>query len=361
MSIHTVLTVVGARPQFVKAAAVSTAIASTPGLEEILVHTGQHYDEAMSGSFFDELGISPPVHNLEVGSGGHGEQTGLMMQRLEKVVLAEQPSCMLVYGDTNSTLAGALVAAKLHIPIAHVEAGLRSFDRAMPEEINRIVTDHVSSHLYCPSDVAVAHLLREGVTAGVHVVGDVMYDVLRRESAQLGTENPVAWSCGVDDYVLATLHRPGNTDNPHRLAQILEALTALGRDGLSVIWPVHPRTRSLVAGWARPQHVHLVTPTTYRETLALLRDARCVLTDSGGLQKEAYWMATPCVTVRPSTEWTETVDEGWNTLVDADALAIVDTITLARQGDSDRLSYGNGDAAQRIVELIPRMITDALT
>ncbi len=355
MTTHSILTVVGARPQFVKAAAVSAAVAAQSGLSEVLVHTGQHYDEAMSGSFFDELGIAPPQHNLGVGSGGHGEQTGLMMQRLEGVVLDEQPSCMLVYGDTNSTLAAALVASKLHIPIAHVEAGLRSFDRTMPEEINRIVTDQVSSHLYCPSAVAVAHLAAEGITAGVHIVGDVMFDVMLRETADLGDDNPIASSCAVDDYVLATIHRPGNTDDPVRLGAIIGALTALAAGGVPVIWPVHPRTRSLLADWVTPSHVHLVTPTTYRQTLALLRDARCVVTDSGGLQKEAYWMATPCVTVRPSTEWTETVAGGWNTLVDADTNEIVDRVTHARPGVSDRTSYGSGDAAARIVELLPSM------
>jgi UDP-GlcNAc3NAcA epimerase len=332
----------------------------TADLDEIIVHTGQHYDEAMSGSFFTELGIAAPLHNLEVGSGGHGEQTGLMMQRLETVVAAEQPDCMLVYGDTNSTLAAALVAAKLLLPIAHVEAGLRSFDRSMPEEINRVVTDHVSTHLYCPSDVAVTNLRNEGVVEGVHLVGDVMHDVIRRELALLGAENPVGDRCGCEPgYVLATIHRPGNTDDPRRLGEILAAVAELAAMGRPVIWPVHPRARPLLTEWSVPAGVHLVEPATYRETVALLRDARSVLTDSGGLQKEAYWMATPCVTVRPSTEWVETVDEGWNRLVDADHDDIVDATMTAVPGTSNREAYGTGDAAARIVELVESMVSGA--
>jgi UDP-N-acetylglucosamine 2-epimerase len=355
-----IMTVVGARPQFVKASAVSAAITGAAHLDEIIVHTGQHYDEAMSGSFFTELGIAPPRHNLEVGSGGHGEQTGVMMQRLERVVAEEQPDCMLVYGDTNSTLAAALVGAKLLLPIAHVEAGLRSFDRSMPEEINRVVTDHVSSHLYCPSEVAIANLRNEGVVEGVHLVGDVMHDVIRREMAKLGAENPVAARSGVaPGYVLVTIHRPGNTDDSRRLGEILDAVEALAASGMPVIWPVHPRARPLLAEWSAPAGVHLVEPASYRETVALLRDARSVLTDSGGLQKEAYWMATPCVTVRPSTEWVETVDEGWNRLVDADRTEIVAATLSAAPGDSTRQAYGTGDAAARIVDLIAVMTDDA--
>ncbi|HAM22894.1 MAG TPA: UDP-N-acetylglucosamine 2-epimerase (non-hydrolyzing), partial [Actinobacteria bacterium] len=243
-----ILTVVGARPQFVKAAAVSAAFNAAGWAHESIVHTGQHYDEAMSGSFFAELGIAPPDHNLEVGSGGHGAQTGLMMQRLEPLVTDEQPDCMLVYGDTNSTLAAALVAAKLGVRLAHVEAGLRSFDRSMPEEVNRVLTDHVSDLLFCPSQEAVRNLAAEGVTRGVHVVGDVMHDVLRRELATLGSHNPVAASVGCADggYVVATIHRPGNTDVPERFEQIVAAFASLAADGCPVIWPAHPRTAALV-------------------------------------------------------------------------------------------------------------------
>lgn len=353
-----VLTVIGARPQFVKAAAVSRAMAASH-LDELIVHTGQHYDESMSAAFFDELAIPPPSHHLAVGSGGHGEQTGLMMQRLEQVVLAECPDCILVYGDTNSTLAGALVAAKLHIPLAHVEAGLRSFDRTMPEEINRVVTDHVSDHLYCPSAVAEANLRAEGVTRGVHVVGDVMFDVLLRESSLLGNGNPVAQatSCADGAYVLVTIHRPGNTDERDRLEQIQDALDRLASEGLQVIWPVHPRTSRLVRP-PRSSGVHMVAPASYRETLALLRGARAVVTDSGGLQKEAYWMATPCVTVRPSTEWTETIDSGWNVLVGANADQIVSTTLAARPGIGGRQAYGDGASAARIVELVGALTTE---
>lgn len=350
-----VISVVGARPQFVKAAAVSRAFAATD-IDEQLVHTGQHYDEAMSGAFFDELDIPPPRHHLDVGSGPHGQQTGTMMTLVEQVVLSERPDCVLVYGDTNSTLAGALVASKLHVPVAHVEAGLRSFDRTMPEEINRVVTDHVSDHLYCPSPVAVANLANEGVERGVYVVGDVMFDVLQRELASLGTANPVAEREGVGgDYVVVTIHRPGNTDDPARLEQIQEALDRIGASGTEVVWPVHPRTTKLV----RPPcsgAVRMVPPASYRETLALLRGARAVVTDSGGLQKEAYWMATPCITVRPSTEWTETVDTGWNVLVDADADRIEALVASAAPGAGALDAYGDGSTATRIVGLVEQLI-----
>ena len=352
-----VVTVVGARPQFVKAAAVSRAMAGS-GIEELLVHTGQHYDEAMSAAFFDELDIPPPSHHLSVGSGLHGQQTGAMMQGIEEVVVAERPDAVLVYGDTNSTLAGALVAAKLHVPVAHVEAGLRSFDRTMPEEINRIVTDHVSDHLYCPSPVAVGNLAREGIERGVHVVGDVMFDVLQRELAMLGDANPVAdeVGCADADYVLVTIHRPGNTDDPARLAQILDALDRIAATGTHVVWPVHPRTQGRVTAGPSP-HVHLVPPAPYRSTMALLRGARCVVTDSGGLQKEAYWMSTPCITVRPSTEWTETVDLGWNTLVDADAERISSLVASAAPGHGTLDAYGDGHTAGRIVTLVEELIS----
>jgi|SRR5918995_162147 UDP-N-acetylglucosamine 2-epimerase len=350
-----VLTVVGARPQFIKAAPVSEALRSR-GIDEILVHTGQHYDDSMSASFFDELRLREPDHHLAVGSGGHGHQTGLMMQRLEPVISAAQPDCTLVYGDTNSTLAGALVAAKLQIPLAHVEAGLRSNDRSMPEELNRVIVDHVSDHLYCPSSVAVRNLAAEGIHSGVHVVGDVMYDVLLRETARLGEVNPVAQRSSVTEgYVLVTIHRPANTDDPQRFREIVAALSALATTGTDVIWPVHPRARRLVEGMRELEAVRTVPPATYRETLALLRDARCVVTDSGGLQKEAFWTGTPCITVRPSTEWTETVDLGWNMLVEADRDAIVHAVGSAQPGHGDRTTYGDGRTADRIADLVKHL------
>ena len=348
-----VLSVVGARPQFVKAAAVSAALRDHPELDEVLVHTGQHYDEAMSAAFFEELGIPQPHHELHVGSGNHGRQTGLMMDRLEDVVLAEQPDCVLVYGDTNSTLAGALVAAKLRIPLAHVEAGLRSFDRSMPEEINRVVADHVSDHLYCPTAVACGNLADEGITQGVHVVGDVMYDVMLRELDAIDGSNPLRDILKVSGaYVAATIHRPGNTDDPSRFGQIVAGLSRLAADGLPVIWPVHPRSRPKLADYTLPPELHLVPPASYREMVALARDAACVVTDSGGVQKEAYWVSTPCVTVRPSTEWLETVELGWNRLVGADADAIEQAVRIATPGDPARDAYGDGTTSQRIVNLI---------
>jgi UDP-N-acetylglucosamine 2-epimerase len=352
-----VLTVVGARPQFVKAGAISAALRRRADLEEVLVHTGQHYDEAMSASFFEELGLTPPAYDLAVGSGPHGQQTGIMLQRLEEVVTEVAPDCVVIYGDTNSTLAGALVAAKLLIPLAHVEAGLRSFDRTMPEEVNRVVADHLSNHLYCPSQVAVDNLRREGIEAGVHVVGDVMLDVLLAELDRLGDANPAADAvgCSDGDYVMTTIHRPGNTDHPERLGAILDALRDLAASGTPVIWPVHPRTRNVLPPDIDVPGLHLVDPTSYRDTLALLRGARCLVTDSGGLQKEAYWVGTPCVTVRPSTEWLETVDEGWNRLVDTDRDAIVEAVGAAAPGRPERSAYGSGDASERIVTLVAEL------
>lgn len=353
----TILTVVGARPQFVKAAPMARAFAARADLRHVLVHTGQHYDPSLSDDFFRLLEIDPPDHQLNVGSGDHGAQTGRMMERIEEVVVAERPDCVLVYGDTNSTLAGALVAAKLRIPVAHVEAGLRSFDRSMPEEINRVVTDHVSDHLYCPSDVSRQNLAAEGITRGVHVVGDVMYDVLLREVDRIGPANPVAERLGCADggYVLATIHRPGNTDEPGRLSAIVSAFDAIAATGLDVVWPVHPRTRSRIDGWAAGSRVHAIGPTSYPETLALLRGARCAVTDSGGLQKEAYWLATPCVTVRPSTEWTETVERGWNRLVEADVAQIVGAVDAAGPGDGGLDAYGDGNTAAAIVSLVAEL------
>ena len=344
-----VLTVVGARPQFIKAWPVSAALARS-GVAERVVHTGQHYDEAMSGRFFAELGLAPPHANLGVGSGSHGAQTGKMLEALEQQIIAERPDWVLVYGDTNSTLGAALAAAKLHVPVAHVEAGLRSFNRRMPEEINRVLTDHVSGCLFCPSVQAVENLQHEGITRGVQVVGDVMFDALlhfsalaERKSAILTTLNLSARS-----YFLATIHRAENTDDATRLRALLDTLASLGRP---TVLPLHPRTRALLektGGLPTQGALRIVEPVGYLDMLALTRNAAAVLTDSGGLQKEAYWLRTRCLTLRPETEWVETVQAGWNTVVNNDSARIHAALAAPLPATHPEL-YGDGHAADRIV------------
>lgn len=353
-----ILTVIGARPQFVKAAALSAAVAARRAagadIDELLVHTGQHYDVRMSDVFFDELGIPAPAHHLEVGSGPHGEQTGEMMKRLEPVVVAERPDVVLVYGDTNSTVAAALVAAKLEIPLAHVEAGLRSYNRSMPEEINRVVTDHLSAWLFCPSPVAARNLAAEGLTAGVRVVGDVMYDVQLMTAAALGGANPVIEQLGIGGpYALVTVHRPSNTDSPERFDELTRAVAGVGAE-LPTVWPVHPRVRDRLRGWDAPG-VHLVEPASYREMIALELGASVVCTDSGGVQKEAYWAGVPCLTLRSETEWTETVESGWNELMGDRLAEVPDRVRalLASPRPADRPKvYGDGRAAGAILDAL---------
>lgn len=354
-----ILTVVGARPQFVKAAAFSHAIsqrAESGGstIDELIIHTGQHYDASMSDNFFQELAIPAPREHLGVGSANHGAQTGEIMRRFESVVLAEKPSAVVVFGDTNSTLAGALVATKLHVPVIHVEAGLRSFDRTMPEEINRVVTDHVSDLLLCPSASAVENLAQEGIRRGVHLVGDVMYDVMLSAMASLNRANPVAerLHLGSRPYVVVTLHRPANTDRPQHLRDIFGALADLVSEGFEVVFPVHPRTRSMAEAWTFPEGVHLTDPVGYREMMGLVHHAHAVATDSGGLQKEAAWLGTSCITLRDTTEWGETVAEGWNTLVGADRRAIVNAVISAQQPSHPFTAYGTGQAAAAAVQLM---------
>ena len=349
----TVCTVVGARPQFIKAAVVSRALAGA-GLREMLVHTGQHYDDAMSRVFFEELSIPEPHLNLEVGSGPHGRQTGEIMARLEAALLAAErlPDWMLVYGDTNSTLAAALVAAKLHVPIAHVEAGLRSFVRAMPEEVNRVVTDQLSTLLCCPSAHAAALLAREGITAGVHVTGDVMFDAVRAYLPAARARYPAGalTEHAPGGYVLATLHRAENTDDPARLKAFVALLAGLGRP---VVWPVHPRTRARLAacGLAAPGGVAVLEPVGYLAMLSLLDGADRVLTDSGGLQKEAFWLEKPCVTLRDETEWVETLADGWNATTGLDP-ARVQAALAAVPTAPPGAPYGAADASDRIARLL---------
>lgn len=343
-----VVTIVGARPQFVKAAAVSRVLRGR--FDEVLIHTGQHYDDRMSAVFFEELGIPEPDVNLGVGSGSHGAQTAAMLAGIERVLLEACPAWALVYGDTNSTLAGALAAAKLHIPVAHVEAGLRSFNRAMPEEINRVLTDHAADLLLCPSETAVANLAREGITRGVALVGDVMADALAQAARMAEGRSDALERLGLKQggFLLVTVHRAENTDDPIRLRGILAALDALGEP---LVFPVHPRTRRVLdaLGYNPPRHIVLTEPVGYLDMVRLEQAARAILTDSGGVQKEAYWLGVPCVTLRDETEWVETVAAGWNTLAGADSARIVAAVHHLAPPTARPPLYGDGQAAERVV------------
>ena len=353
-----VATIVGTRPQFVKAAAVSRMVVSHNAIHpehmmtEVLVHTGQHYDYEMSAVFFQELGLPEPAYHLGVGSASHGAQTGEMLKRIEAVLMEEQPTLALVYGDTNTTLAGALAAAKLSIPIAHVEAGLRSFNRRMPEEINRILTDHLATWLFCPSEQAEQNLAQEGIRSGVHLVGDVMYDV-HLWQAPAATDQPgilAEFGVRTGSYALATVHRAENADDPERLRSIFLGLERLARDGLQVTVPLHPRTRkALQALGISPRRVRVAPAVSYRQMLCLEANARVILTDSGGLQKEAYWFGVPCVTLRDETEWVETVQTGWNVLVGCDPDRIEEAAHRPRPDGGRPSLYGDGRAAAHIM------------
>lgn len=347
-----VITVVGARPQFVKAAPVSQALRAQ-GVDEKLIHTGQHYDYNMSALFFDELDIPEPAWNLGVGSGSHGAQTAAMLTGIEQVLLTEKPDWVLVYGDTNSTLAGALAATKLHVKVAHVEAGLRSFNRRMPEEINRVVTDHVSDLLLCPSQTAVDNLAKEGITHGVHLVGDVMADALAFATERARHRSDILVQLGLAEkgFLLATVHRAENTDDETRLRNIWQAFTEIGE---TIVFPVHPRTRNQLAACRLPPaaNVRMIEPVGYLDMVMLEQSAKMILTDSGGIQKEAYWLGVPCVTLRDETEWVETVQAGWNVLVGADPVKI---ITAAREfvaSESRPMLYGDSRMAERITRVL---------
>lgn len=349
-----ILTVLGARPQFVKSAAVSLAIdeAAKRGrcISEDVVHTGQHFDANMSDIFFQELGLREPVAHLGVKGGAHGLATGRMLEAVEAEIIKRRPDMVLVYGDTNSTLAGALAAAKLHIPVAHVEAGLRSFNRAMPEEINRVLTDHMSTLLFCPSQRSATQLAKEGITEGVHATGDIMNDVFLKVAAQV--ERDAAGR--EEDYALMTLHRAELTDRPELLRHMIDALGVMaGR----VIFPVHPRTRAVMEAHAIkvPPAIQTIDPVGYEALVKLLLGARFVVTDSGGLQKEAFFAGKPCLTMRAETEWTELVDMGANRLCPPEGGDLEAGIKWARRAEvPDEPIYGRGDAAVRIVNLIAR-------
>ncbi|MBE0508552.1 MAG: UDP-N-acetylglucosamine 2-epimerase (non-hydrolyzing) [Marinospirillum sp.] len=348
-----ILTIIGARPQFIKASVVSRAIAQTEGIEEIMLHTGQHFDANMSDIFFNQLGIPKPDIQLDIHSGSHGQMTGRMLVEIEQALLEHKPDRVLVYGDTNSTLAGALAAAKLHIPVAHVEAGLRSFNMQMPEEINRILTDQISDLLFCPTDTAVQNLNNEGFAnkpVQVLQVGDVMQD-----SALLFAKQAVApsgdWPEG---FILATLHRAENTDNPERLAAIVAALNEINASLAPVVLPLHPRTRKLIAKQGLELNVHLIDPVGYFEMVWLLNHCQLVLTDSGGVQKEAFFFGKACVTMRDQTEWVELIEAGANELVGADQARIVEAATrnVGRKVKDTHNLYGGGKAAERIVNVL---------
>lgn len=354
-----VLSIVGARPQFVKAAVLSREF-RVQGIEEMLVHTGQHYDSQMSDVFFEQLELPVPHRHLGVGSASHGSQTGEMMIRLEPVVAEAQPDCVLVYGDTNSTLAGALVAAKLHVPLVHVEAGLRSFDRQMPEEINRLVADRLADLLLAPSAQAAEQLLSEGTSAPIEIVGDVMVDLALEVAGSLPDRPAILdrFRLASKRFALVTIHRAGNTDDPVRFASIVAGLRELG---LPVIFPVHPRTRALCAQLAVGNGDNLVTcePLSYRDMLALQIHARVVLTDSGGVQKEAITVGTPCVTLRDTTEWTETLADDWNVLAGANAARIV--AAAQRPVPARRIfPYGQGHSGERIVAAMREHLRSAV-
>ena len=354
-----ILKVIGARPQFIKAAAVSTAVVDRLGIEEVIVHTGQHYDPEMSQVFFDELKIPNPKYLLEIGSGSHGAQTGKMLNKLEEVMQNEKPDIVLVYGDTNSTLAGALAAVKLHIPIAHVEAGLRSFNRMMPEEINRILTDKISSLLFCPSGVSISNLEKEGITEGVYESGDVMYDCIKLFLPLAEQYSTISEPLGLvaNNYVLATIHRAENTDNEDRLRSIFKALTEISEES-RVVLPLHPRTKKYLDQFnIQTGNITLIDPVSYLEMLALSSGAKKIITDSGGLQKEAFWLDVPCITARYETEWIETVEQGWNTLAGADNQLILEAFSRVKPEQTKKDVYGSGDSSAKILNLISEFLT----
>ncbi len=383
------VTIVGARPQFIKAAAVSRAIqsynrqgsplnryGSKKKIKEIWVHTGQHYDDLMDRVFFDELELRKPNAHLGVGSSSHARQTGMMLERIEAVLLREKPNGTIVYGDTNSTLAGALASAKLNIPVAHVEAGLRSYSRLMPEEINRLLTDHLSALLFCPTRQAVMNLRLEGIKKGrarlVKNVGDVMYDSILYYSKLAEERSTILKdlklvdlydksishaTCGIPQYYLATLHRAENTDDPQKLKSILKALNEIAKK-TPVILPLHPRTKKMLQVYrlqAEGQRIKLIDPVSYLDMLTLEKNAQAILTDSGGVQKEAYWFKVPCITLREETEWIETVRQGWNRVVGTDREKIVEALIHFNKEKRSRVKpglFGNGKAGQQIVQHI---------
>jgi UDP-GlcNAc3NAcA epimerase len=348
------LSVVGARPQFIKAAMLSRALRRNH--EEVLVHTGQHYDDLMSDVFFRELGLPAPDLNLGIGSASQAMQTARAMEGLEAAMAKHQPDVVIVFGDTNSTLAGALAAAKLGLPVAHVEAGVRSYDKSMPEEINRVLADHISTYLLCPTARAIGLLAREGLTERVYHAGDLMYDALIATLPRVEQEQDAvldSYKLTPGGYFLATVHRAANTDDPATLGRLFEAFGALDRP---VLLPLHPRTKEALrdAGITPAANIRLADPVGYVEMLALERNARAILTDSGGVTREAYFLAAPCVTLREESEWPETLSDGWNVLAGSDREAIVAAASRPRPQIPPAPAFGDGRAADKIVETLER-------
>ena len=347
-----VLTVIGARPQFIKAATVSNKIRLN-GNTEILVHTGQHYDNNMSDIFFEELGIPKPDYNLNIGSSNHGHQTGNMLIALEDIYLKEKPDIVLVYGDTNSTLAGSLCASKLLIPVAHVEAGLRSFNKAMPEEQNRILTDHISDLLFTPTLTAVNNLKNENVTKGVHNVGDVMYDAINlfKERAKEASTIIEKFDLAPNSYILSTIHRAENTNSVERLTSILSALSSCGK---KIVLPLHPRTKKFIEEYNLHigDNIKIIDPVGYLDMISLQQNSQKIVTDSGGVQKEAYFLKKPCITMRDETEWVETVDNGWNVIVGSDSNKIMNALENFNPTGTPASAFGNGDSSSIITQII---------
>jgi UDP-N-acetylglucosamine 2-epimerase (non-hydrolysing) len=349
-----IASIVGVRPQFVKASVVSKQLRKEH--EEVLIHTGQHYDYKMNNVFFSELNIPEPEYFLEIGSGSHGYQTGEMLKKIEEVLIKEEPDIVLTYGDTNSTLAGALSAAKLHIKNAHVESGLRSFDRSMPEEINRILTDHCSDLLFCPTKNAVDNLKTEGITTNVYLTGDVMADSLlyNKEIAEERSTILSDLDLNSKEYAVATIHRASNTDNRENLTNIVDAFSQLDE---TIVFPVHPRTQKLLKEYglyeSLSSSVKLVEPLGFLDFIKLMAHSKMILTDSGGIQKEAYILKIPCITLRENSEWVETIEDGWNVLVGTDKEKIFQAVNSFHPSlklHKDR--FGNGDAAEKIAAII---------
>ena len=347
------ISIIGTRPQIVKASAFSRIAEEKTGIEEILVHTGQHYDRELSDLFFEELEIKRPKYNLAVGSASHAVQTAEMMVKLEEIIDNEKPQAMMVYGDTNSTLAAALVAAKSHIPLAHVESGLRSFNKFMPEEINRIVTDQLSDILFCPTELAVSNLINEGVNEKkIHLVGDIMYDACINYTEIARTKSTIMEDLDLEKnrFVLATIHRAENTDDVKVLKAIVDALEAIA-EGIRVILPLHPRTKSIIGNW-KESRIEFITPIGYLDMLEMERNAKVIITDSGGVQKEAFFHGVPCITIRSETEWVELIDYGWNQLIDpTKTCSLKERLLIAESNSSPGKEvslYGKGNTSELI-------------
>ncbi len=359
-----IVSIIGARPQFIKAALVSRRLREE-GIKEILVHTGQHYNFNMSDIFFQELKLATPDYHLGIGSGTHSEQTGKMIIEIEKVLFQEKPDVVLVYGDTNTTLAGALAAVKLHIPVAHVEAGLRSYNKRMPEEVNRVLTDHCSDILFAPTDTAVENLKKEGIVKGVYRVGDVMFDIALEVKNRIDDEKILTkYSLKPGNFILVTIHRAENTDSKENLESIWKALRDIANSGIKTFFPIHPRTKRALDNYGLidgevPKNLIIVQPVSYFEMIALESNAKLIITDSGGVQKEGYFFKTPCIIPRNETEWVELVEIGWNEVVGNKEEDIVEgTIKTYSEDVNDKKwidFYGGGRAGDRIVEIIGRI------